>query len=963
LASARHFSCLTITMRLLLRLRLLTLFVLPALLNAALPAWPHEQSDLKPDPRITFGRLENGFRYMVMPNAKPAGRVTLYLLVQAGSFHENDDERGLAHFVEHMVFNGSRDFPGDATIRTLQRLGLGFGPHFNADTQMLQTCYHLRDLPTEDPGAITTSLKIFRNFADGALFTADAVAKERKVILAELRARSGQVRLTSDRELEFLDTDQAHGSTYNQIDDIFAETRISSRLDPSGKESIIKKATPKKLRAFYERWYRPERMILAIVGDIDPATILPEVEKTFASFQARTPPPAEPVAGEARVLNNSRLVLTHTSSTSATQVHVSLASALPRTSIDTAARRAAELPGLFALSCIRSRLAETTTFPAEFDYTTSHAIPGWHLPMLQASTPKKHLQETMIALVTEMRRAQQHGFSSEELADRIQSFRARADEDERDAANRTSAALAQTLAYAAARGVVVPAPREDRRLIENALAGVTSESCLTAARELWKPYGTFLSAVGNYSPRDLTDTIGLALEQAWEMERDVRAPDTVGAFPYDDFGPAGKIVSERHDETLDCWFLQFENGVRFTFKRTSYEANQVSIDVCFGDGGRAAARRGFGLAVGTVFIGGLSKIPFEKMASVFLKAGASMNWSISANERCYRFGTAMDAKTLPLTLKLVTASLTDPAFRESADAKLRALFEPQFAAEAQTAASVANRKLLSFLHGGHRFASRPTVEETRAVSFVELRDYIQPQLLQSPLEITLVGDISREDATAWVAKTLGALPARPAVDAQASAVPFTPPQLPHRETIRFVGKTEVATVLLSWRGPDEPGTLDDCRADLLATILEDRLRLKIRQELGAAYSPSALHMTHPHWTPAMRTVVCQVETDPKKVTQVSKALHAMIAALVSEGITAEELERARPPLIKIADESLQNNAWWRDSLKSAQSQPQFLTGLVDPPAHYRALTLAELNDFVRTLLISANSCEIHAIPQ
>src|SRR3954466_15680281 len=171
----------------LLRLTLSFLLTLSATLRAAVP-FPQETSDLKADPSVRFGTLPNGLRYAVMPNREPQGRASMRLFVNVGSLKENDDQRGLAHFLEHMAFNGSSHYPPGTLVEFFQRMGMSFGGDTNANTNFDRTVYML-ELAHSDDAAITEGLRVLSDDAGGLLLGDEEINKERGVILSEKRAR------------------------------------------------------------------------------------------------------------------------------------------------------------------------------------------------------------------------------------------------------------------------------------------------------------------------------------------------------------------------------------------------------------------------------------------------------------------------------------------------------------------------------------------------------------------------------------------------------------------------------------------------------------------------------------------------------------------------------------------------------------------------------------------------------
>ena len=225
--------------------------------------WAQAQSDIPASPRITFGRLANGLRYALLPNHTPPGQVSMRLLVRAGSLQEQDDEPGYAHFVEHMAFRGTRGFPADEKIKFMQALGMGFGPHVNAETTFTHTLYKL-DLPENSAATLASGLRILRDYADGLVFDPAEMDRERGVVLSEALARHN--------------TDQDRDIARFEL--FFAGTIIPQRW-PIGTETSIKRARPAGLRSFYDAWYRPERMVVVAAGDIDPAALAPLLQTTL----------------------------------------------------------------------------------------------------------------------------------------------------------------------------------------------------------------------------------------------------------------------------------------------------------------------------------------------------------------------------------------------------------------------------------------------------------------------------------------------------------------------------------------------------------------------------------------------------------------------------------------------------------------------------------------------------------
>ena len=224
------------------------------------------------DPRITVGTLPNGLRYYIRKNQQPQGRAELRLAVNAGSILEDDDQRGLAHFVEHMAFNGTQHFPKRDVIGFLQSIGVRFGAHINANTSFDQTVYELQ-IPTDKPEIVDRSFLILEDWAHAVTFDPEEVEKERGVILEEWRTGLGAGARMLDAQLPVL----LQGSRY------------ADRL-AIGKPEIIRGFTYDRLKKFYTDWYRPDLMAVVAVGDFDPAAIEALIKSHFGALPSPPSP-------------------------------------------------------------------------------------------------------------------------------------------------------------------------------------------------------------------------------------------------------------------------------------------------------------------------------------------------------------------------------------------------------------------------------------------------------------------------------------------------------------------------------------------------------------------------------------------------------------------------------------------------------------------------------------------------
>lgn len=917
---------------------------------------------LGPDPAVVVGQLPNGLRYAVRAQPMPPGRLSLCLYVAAGSRHEEEGEHGYAHFVEHLAFAGSRDFPGDGAIRALQRFGLAFGSEVNAATGRNYTSYEIRNLPVQDPAAFDTALRVLRNFAESVAFEPAAVERERGVILAERNVRSGRISYWWGRELEFL-------SPYLEYvhDDEFAAVYGETPLGRSqlGTPRSLRRATAERLRAFYRRWYRPENLVLAVAGDGDPRQLAAAIVEAFGTLPVPpAPAPTAPAIVVPAVTGANRTVVFP--NTLAPMETVALVAGVPRRGSDPVARARDQLVETLAQQMTEQRLVRTVKVPAQVESVLGHEVPGWTTAAVRLRTAPGDWLTAAAALELELRRLRDFGFSADELAEAIESRRRRLAGFDRDAPTRPAREVAPALAHAVATDLMLPSAAAECRWAEARFATIDPAECQAALRRLWPEDAVRLVLSGPIVHEQANSADAhRVLDSARLMPLAPSTPPSVRteAAPEERFGMLGHVAGEERDAALDCWAVQYDNGVRLNFKTTTFEPGKVRVRVNFGYGllGTEPGREGLAYAIALLYYGGTVSLTPEQVRDALERNAIDGSFSVGADR--LGFAATCPAASLETALRLFAAHLVKPGFRPAGATRARAFVEGQLARTDRTASAVADDRLREHLFGGHHALMRPRRTETGQLTEDDLRGWLEPQLETSPVEVTIVGDVGLDEATTAVARTFGALPLRSTVDPMAERRAYTPGATPQRIEARFAGAANVASVALAWRLPDVVGQEDDCRLQLLAGVLEDRVRGRLRREMGKTYSPAVALQADRALMPALLYVRCRVETEPRQLERVAAAAKAVVAELVRDGPTADELERARQPLIRAAEDNAVSNAWWLQVLGEAQSKPQFLAGQGERVQILRAATTEELAALARLLFAPERLCEVRALPQ
>ncbi len=928
---------------------LFALLFVSAALAAQAADFAHQTSDLPADPAITWGKLPNGLRYALLHNPEPRGRVSARLAVKVGSVYETDDQRGVAHFLEHMAFNGSRHFPAANVIEFFQRLGMNFGGDTNASTGFDRTIYQL-ELPDTKVATLRESLTFFADVADGLLLDPAEIDKERGIILSEKRARDSVGLRTFVAELEFL----------------VPTTRFPQRL-PIGTEEVIRAAGRDRFTAFYNTWYRPDRMVLVIVGDVDPAAVEPLVRELFAPLAARGPAQPEPALGAVPAAATVDAGL-HTE-LEAGSTNVALETVTPYAfEPDTAANRLKYLPRTLALRMLNRRLSilakkEGAPFLSGMVGVTEQ-YDLFRNASIELNCRPDQWPAALAVAEQELRRALEHGFQPEELAESVAEMRNNLEQAVRTAATRRSNGLADDITGDLIDDAVSTHPLAEQALYTPALQTITPAACASALRTAWsETNGRKIFVAGNVSIPDAAPAIAAAYAASTKVA--VAAPPKTesAAFAYTDFGPAGKVAGQTAVDDLGATLIQFANGVRLNLKPTDFEAGRIRVSVRVGGGTLTMPKGqpGLSLLANVAFTaGGLGKHSVDDLQR--LLAGKTVGLSFGAQGDAFSFGGATNRADLLLQLQLFCAFLTDPGYRPESIRQVHKAAEQLYLRLAHTADGPLQLEVAGLLAGGDPRFGLPPQEVMLSRNLDELKAWLAPQFAHSPIEIAIVGDFDPAATTAAVASTFGALPKREPKPAYTEARQVTALTAPLTKQYSVPTEIPKALIRLYWPATDNRDVKLSRRLRLLSDVFADRLRVEIREKLGGTYSPNTaadLSDTYPGygWLIADATVA------PAETRAIADAIKTVAAALHDGGVTEEELVRAKQPVLTALRESARTNPYWLGSvLAAAQEYPERLDWSRTRYSDNESVTTAELSALAKQYLDPAKVSEFIIVP-
>ncbi|HEY0412826.1 MAG TPA: insulinase family protein [Allosphingosinicella sp.] len=847
-----------------------------------------------PDPAVTFGRLANGMHYAIMRNDAPAGAVSVRLAMDVGSYEETDEERGYAHFIEHMVFRSTRQAPDGALDNRFASLGVQLGRDQNAETGLEATVYRI-DLPKPDLAGVKTVLEWMRGAADGVLFAPAGVDVERGVVMSELRSRNSPM-AAAQREMGRF---QMPGMR-------------SPDREPGGTEESLRAATAPRLEAFYRRWYRPDNATLVIVGDAPVEALIRAAEEAFGSWRADGPAPARPQP--TRLAERGLSAWTRSDPSLPSSVSACRFGAPDPENMAEMDRVRRDLRSLLWTTILGNRFnhltAKTGSPLLAAAAQVSRDIPDARGTCLLMLPTGDRWKDALGAGQAELRRFAKDGPTQQEVTQALDQLRSAIGGSLYQSNTRSTPALAEGLASAALNHRTFVHPRESLRLFQMLTQGITPAEVRQAFADDWSGTGPLLAAS---TPTPLPREALLAAWRANEGAAPLAAYSDLRAatWEYKDFGTPGRVTSREVFHDPDYVRLRFENGTIFNFKQTKLQSGGVEIRVRFGNGEGALDNRTrlpAGIAASFFPLGGLGRMDYEQVGNALMNTTWGFTLELEPTSWLLSTGTLTDQ--VPQQMRLLAAYATDPAFGRAIDEKMPAALEMVYRSYHTDPSAVANEAIEKALFPNQ--LSIPPREQVAAFNARAFQRLLKPVLDRSPMEVAMVGDISEDAAVDAVARTFGALSPRPPLAAVTGPGPFRrfPATLPGPRTAYHQGPADKAAAVLMWPlyVASYERRKEEYSLNLLAAIYQTRLIQQIRGTLGKTYSPQVVNPMPD--AADQGYLAASIETSAADLDQVIAAARAIAAELAAGRISQEEVDAARSPLVAARVQAqTQNDAW------------------------------------------------------
>jgi zinc protease len=899
------------------------------------------------DPRITIGYLPNGLRYYVRANGRPYQRAELRLVVNVGSVVEDTDQLGLAHFVEHMAFNGSEHFAKQDLIQFMESIGMRLGPGVNANTSFDETVYMLH-VPTDNVETLRKAFLFFSDIAHGLSFDADAIDKERGVIVEEWRQGRGAAARMQDVQFPIL----LKGSRY-------------ADRTPIGSREGIETFKPEALKRFYHDWYRPDLMAVIAVGDFNKADVERMIRDLFG--QIPTPPERRP-RPEFQVPDHPDTRFTIATDPEATMTMVALYNMLPlRDQTTVGAYRQQQVERLYA-NMLNARLSEISLKP-DPPFLKAATERGIFVRTKEAASLMALVKEDQVArglssLVTESTRAAKYGFSAAELdRERLEVLRgyegAYAERDKEESAD-----LAAEFIRAYTTKEPTPGMTYEYGLVQRFLPEITVAEVNKVARDWTSGSRVVLVSAPRKAGLTVPDATMLAAAMKSAAEGDIKPyVDMASSQPLMEALPAaGRIVgaTARGSGGLQEWVLS--NGAKVILLPTTFKQDEVIFRATSPGGTSLASDKDYvaaRTAAQVIGAGGLG--PFNIIQLRNSLAGKAVSVSPFIDDTEEGLGGGASPKDLETMFQLIYLTFTAPRADAEAFAALTSQMRAMLANQ-QASPEWEFRQTIATTLAQNHFRARPMTP--KMVDEMDLQRsfafYKERFADASDFTFVFTGSFDIDAIRPLVERYLASLPALNRRETWKNEG-IVPPRGVVEKVVRK-GIEPKSQAALVFTGPIEFDTPHEVTLDALSIVLEGRLRRSLREALRGTYGvdvgSSATKIPEPRYS-----VTVEFGCDPERTTELVSTAFREIERLRSDGPTDAEVSDAREALMVGHQTDMAENARLANEIMHRFEQGQDVTEFFTLPAEFQKLSASAIRDAAQRYLDTANVVKVTLLPE
>ena len=865
------------------------------------------QQPIPADKEIRQGVLPNGLTYYIRHNEKPKGMANFYIVHDVGAVQEGDNQQGLAHFLEHMAFNGTKNYPKKTLIEYLEKIGVKFGANLNAFTSWDLTQYYMTDVPVARESVVDSTLLILHDWSHYISLLPEEIDAERGVISEELRGRDNASWRSSVKML------QAVGKGT-----IYAERNLIGYLDG------LKSFTYDDLRQFYHKWYRPDYQTVVVVGDID----VDKVEQKIKSMMADIPAPA-PDAAKKEVINipqNDEPIVSINADPEMQQTNLMIfykSQAIPKQYRGTVAAELAEYIKAYASVMIRERLNDISRKP-DAPFLNAGVSIGGNMgicPTLDTSfgqvmTQDGKLLEGYKALLTEMERMRRYGFTEGEFERAKNVMLSRIESHYNSRGDREHDFYAERCIDNFRLGTAIPDAETEYQLDKQIVEMIPLEAVNQTVKQAYDPLKNCVIVV-NSPKKD-----GVAVPTEAELVGALKAAVAADVKPFEDNVKKEPLISDESalkgspvkkesvNEAIGTTEWTLKNGIKVVVKQTPYEADNIALTATSWGGLALMSDDEYYSAQMMSVVMNMSGI--SKFSATDLRkqlSGKQAAAAVSISQYKHGVSGSSTLKDVETMMQLFYLQFTAPRFDKDGYDNFMKRYHSILANQMSSPDFVFNKNVVSTLYGDNFRRQQLTPELLDKVK-LEQMEAIHKRLYSNAADFrfTFVGNMSPEQLKPLVEKYIGSLPT---AKSKAKMVDDNVRTVKGGVDSEFKVKMEQpkVSVFFAFVGDSKAGIKDRMTMTYLTQALRNRYTQSIREEKGGTYGVSVSGGISTEPT-GEYSVQMQFDTNEQMADELADIIVAEVKKIATEGPLAEDMDKTREFLLKDYKKSLEQNDWY-----------------------------------------------------
>lgn len=908
-----------------------------------------EMQPLPIDPKVRYGKLDNGLTYYIRHNELPENRADFYIAQNVGSVLEEDNQAGLAHFLEHMAFNGTKNFPENGIDKYLQSVGMRMGENLNAYTSFDETVYTIINAPVDKPNVVDSCLLILHDWSNSLALTDSMIEKERGIIREEWRTR----RDASQRLLE------------KQLQQMFPGNKYANRI-PIGSIDVINNFKPEELRAYYKKWYRPDLQAIIVVGDVDVDT----VEKTIKTMFSDIPAPVNPAKREyVSVADNDEPIVSIATDKEASSTIIYIYhkyDPMPAQLRSTAAGLITDYISAVCSQILNERL-EALLHQANPPFVYAEAYDGDFMVArtkdaftIAAIAKEGEIDSTMTALVREMERARQFGFTVSEYERAKINILKQYESAFNERDKQKNSSYTKEYVNHFTEGGYIPGIETEYTLINQIAPNITVEQVNQYLSQVIGEKNIVIALSGPEKEGVVYPTESELLEMFNKARSQKVEPykEEVNNDPLIPELPApGKIVKEEHDGLFDATVLTLSNGVRVVLKPTEYKKDEIQMTATSPGGSfmvgidDAKNMKVFNSVIGLGGLGNFSAIDLsKKLAGKKVSCSASLGVD---NESLNGYASPDDVKTL---FELIYLAMTSPRTDNDAYASFENRMKAQLENAKLDPSTALNDTISKVVYNNHPRAVSLEAEDFDKISYQRILDIYKERYGDaSDFTFTFVGNLNVDSIRPYIEQYLATLPANGRVDKPS---PDALPKIMNGKLENHFSRemqTPKSSVFQLYSGKSEYNLKNLLTASLLSQILDLVYTETIRESEGGSYGVYA-GVSLSDFPKGQTTLQVFFDTDPEKWENMVRIVDEEIQRIATEGPKSEHLTKSRDNMLKRHNERLQENSYWLNVIDS-----YYFRGM-DAYTNYKetleGITADDIKKFMSDFISQGNCVEV-----